>query len=198
MVSTPTKWSAPSADACTELTVLTCMSADAQNVSMEHPGLLTGRSPTPWTCVGRKGSDLVGLHQAPRFHAYFRHLVGRHVLLMSRVEWEQLSQILRPGELVEIDVSPTPNGAVMRGSRVVAVVATRQSSSAVVIEVSRHDPQDSPKTPINLDRYRRRRPPRFEHPQRIVSGWPDRRYSLSATPDSGLPWPAGQRFNLLA
>jgi hypothetical protein len=86
----------------------------------------------------------VGLHQAPRFHAYFRHLVGRHLLLMSRAEWELLSRMIRPGEFVEIDVSPTPIGAVMRGSRVVAVVATRQASSEVLIEVYRHDPQDAP------------------------------------------------------
>jgi hypothetical protein len=96
----------------------------------------------------------VGLHQAPRFHADFRHLVGRQVLLMSRMEWEQLGRIIRPGKLVEIDVSPTPIGAVMRGSRVVVVVATRQSSSEVVIEVYRYDPRDAPTNPINLDRYR--------------------------------------------
>jgi hypothetical protein len=70
------------------------------------------------------------------------------------MEWEQLGRIIRPGELVEIDVSPTPIGAVMRGSRVVVVVATRQSSSEVVIEVYRYDPRDAPTNPINLDRYR--------------------------------------------
>src|SRR5439155_23622739 len=58
------------------------------------------------------------------------------------------------GELLEIDVSPTPIGAVMRGSRVVAIVAERQSDSEVVIDVYRYDAQEAPQHRINLDRYR--------------------------------------------
>jgi hypothetical protein len=91
-------------------------------------------------------------HRAPRFHAYFSHLEGRPVMLMPRVEWELLGQ-MDAEELVEIDLSGTPIAGVTRDSRVEAVVAVRESSTEVVIEVYRHDPKDAP-TPINMDRYR--------------------------------------------
>ena len=94
------------------------------------------------------------MHEPPSFHAYFRHHVGRHVLFMSRAEWARLSRTIRPGELVEIEVSPTPIGAVMRGSRVVAIVAERHSDSDMVIDVYRYDPRAAPQNRINLDRYR--------------------------------------------
>jgi hypothetical protein len=95
----------------------------------------------------------VGLHQAPRFHAYFRHLLGRQVLLMARVEWEELKRAIQPGELVRIDLRPTPLASVMSGSSVLAVVAERLSPSEVVIEVYRNDPKDAP-TLIHRDTYR--------------------------------------------
>ena len=42
----------------------------------------------------------------------------------------------------------------MRGSRVVAIVAERQSEFEVVIDVYRYEPRDTPQNRINLDRYR--------------------------------------------
>jgi len=95
----------------------------------------------------------VGLHQAPRFHAYFRHLLARQVLLMARVEWEELKRAIQPGELVRIDLRPTPLASVMSGSSVLAVVAERLSPSEVVIEVYRNDPKDAP-TLSHRDTYR--------------------------------------------
>jgi len=49
----------------------------------------------------------VSLRQAPRFQAYFRHLEGREVMVMSRHDWERVSQ-LREGEMAQIDLKPTP------------------------------------------------------------------------------------------
>ena len=104
--------------------------------------------------AGAEGEVSCGVsRQAPRFHAYFSHLEGHHVLLMSRPDWEQLGRMIRPGELVEIELSPTPIAAVVQDSRVVAAVAERQSDSEVAIEVYRDDPRDAP-TPVNRDRYR--------------------------------------------
>jgi hypothetical protein len=92
-------------------------------------------------------------HRAPRFHAYFSHLEGRPVMLLPRVEWEELLGELDANELVEIDLSGTPIAGVTRDSRVEAVVAVRESRNEVVIDVYRNDPKDAP-TPINVDRYR--------------------------------------------
>src|SRR6266508_5402197 len=57
MSSTPTSWSAPSADTCMEQMARTCTSADARSASAERLGFATGRSPTPWTHVGRRESS---------------------------------------------------------------------------------------------------------------------------------------------
>ncbi len=72
-------------------------------------------------------------------------------MLMSRRDWEQLGQ-LREGDIAEIDLSTTPVAAVLQDDRVEAVVALRESSTKVVVEVYRKDPKDWP-TPINVDRY---------------------------------------------
>jgi hypothetical protein len=58
---------------------------------------------------------------------------------MARVEWEELKRAIQPGELVRIDLRPTPLASVMSGSSVLAVVAERLSPSEVVIEVYRND-----------------------------------------------------------
>jgi hypothetical protein len=73
-------------------------------------------------------------------------------MLMSRRDWEQLSQ-LREGDIAEIDLSTTPVAALLQDARVEAVVALRESSTEVVVEVYRKDSKDWP-TPINVDRYR--------------------------------------------
>ena len=92
------------------------------------------------------------LRQAPRFHAYFRYLEGRQVMLMSRRDWVHLSR-MEQGEIIEIGLSTTPIAGVTRNSLIEAIVAVRQSASEVLVEVYRYDPKDAP-TPINVDRYR--------------------------------------------
>jgi hypothetical protein len=94
----------------------------------------------------------MSLRQAPRFHAYFGHIEGREVMVMSRRDWQQVSQ-LREGEMTKIDLSTTPIADVARASRIKAAVVVRKSPVEVVVEVYRYDPNDMPK-PINLDRYR--------------------------------------------
>jgi hypothetical protein len=97
--------------------------------------------------------DPEDLRKAPRFHAYFKFLEGRRVLLMSRADWAQLSTMIRSEAPVEIELSSTPIATVMRDSTVVAVVAERRSETEVVIEVYRDDPKDAPAR-INRDAYR--------------------------------------------
>jgi len=94
----------------------------------------------------------MSLRQAPRFQAYFCHLEGREVMVMSRHDWQQANQ-LRKGEMAQIDLSTTPIAAVGRDSRIEAAVVVRKSPVEVVVEVYRYDPADMP-LPINLDRYR--------------------------------------------
>jgi hypothetical protein len=94
----------------------------------------------------------MSLRQAPRFQAWFSHLEGREVMVMSRHDWEQANQ-LREGEMVQIDLSTTPIANVARDSRIEAAVVVRKSPVEVVVEVYRYDPVDMP-LPINLDRYR--------------------------------------------
>jgi len=94
----------------------------------------------------------MSLRQAPRFQAYFSHIEGREVMVMSRRDWQQVSQ-LREGEMTKIDLSTTPIADVARASRIEAAVVVRKSPVEVVVEVYRCDPNDMPK-PINLDRYR--------------------------------------------
>jgi hypothetical protein len=94
----------------------------------------------------------VSLRQAPRFQAWFSHLEGREVMVMSRHDWEQANQ-LREGEMASINLSATPIANVGRGSRIEAAVVVRKSPVEVVVEVYRYDAVDMP-LPINLDRYR--------------------------------------------
>ncbi len=94
----------------------------------------------------------MSLRRAPRFQAYFRHLEGRDVMVMSRCDWEQVNQ-LREGDMAEIDLSAMPIADVAHDSRIEAAVAVRKSPVEVVVEVYRYDPVDMP-LPINLDRYR--------------------------------------------
>ena len=94
----------------------------------------------------------MSLRQAPRFQAWFSHLEGREVMVMSRRDWEQANQ-LSEGEMGQIDLSTTPIANVTRDSRIEAAVAVRTSPVEVVVEVYRYDPVDMP-LPINLDRYR--------------------------------------------
>ena len=94
----------------------------------------------------------MSLRQAPRFQAWFSHLEGREVMVMSRHDWEQANQ-LREGEMAQIDLSTTPIASVARDSRIEAAVVVRKSPVEVVVEVYRYDPVDMP-LPINLDRYR--------------------------------------------
>lgn len=94
----------------------------------------------------------MSLRQAPRFQAWFSHLEGREVMVMSRHDWEQANQ-LREGEMGQIDLSTTPIANVARDSRIEAAVVVRKSPVDVVVEVYRYDPVDMP-LPINLDRYR--------------------------------------------
>lgn len=93
----------------------------------------------------------MSLRQAPRFQAYFSRLEGREVMVMSRRDWEQASQ-LREGEMGPIDLRPTPIAGVARESRIQAAIVVRKSPVEVVVEVYRYDPVDMP-LPINLDRY---------------------------------------------
>jgi hypothetical protein len=94
----------------------------------------------------------MSLHQAPRFQAWFSHLEGREVMVMSRHDWEQANH-LREGEMGQIDLSTTPIANVARDSRIEAAVVVRKSPVEVVVEVYRYDPVDIP-LPINLDWYR--------------------------------------------
>ena len=94
----------------------------------------------------------MSLRQAPRFQAWFSHLEGREVMVMSRHDWEQANQ-LREGEMAQIDLSTTPIASVARDSRIEAAVVVRKSPVEVVVEFYRYDPVDMP-LPINLDRYR--------------------------------------------
>lgn len=110
-----------------------------------------GRSDCALCGPYRKGSDSVNLRQAPRFQAYFHHLEGREVMVMSRHEWEQSSR-LREGEMAQIALRPTPIAGVARDSRIEAAVLVRKSGVEVIVEVYRYDPVDMP-LPINLDRY---------------------------------------------
>src|SRR6267142_2594637 len=63
----------------------------------------------------------MSLRQAPRFQAYFSHIEGREVMVMSRRDWQQVSQ-LREGEMTKIDLSTTPIADVARASRIEAAV----------------------------------------------------------------------------
>ena len=92
------------------------------------------------------------LRQAPRFQAYFSHIEGRDVMVMSRRDWQQVNQ-LREGDMAKIDLSTTPIGGVASDSRIEAAVVVRESPVEVVLEVYRYDRVDMP-LPINLDRYR--------------------------------------------
>ena len=94
----------------------------------------------------------MSLRQAPRFQAYFSHIEGRDVMVMSRREWQRANQ-LREGGMAKIDLSTTPIGGVASDSRIEAAVVVRESPVEVVLEVYRYDPVDIP-LPINLDRYR--------------------------------------------
>ena len=94
----------------------------------------------------------MSLRQAPRFQAWFNHLEGREVMVMSRHGWEQANEV-REGEMAPIDLSRTPIASVARDSRIEAAVVVRKSPVEVVVEVYRYDPVDIP-LPINLDRYR--------------------------------------------
>ncbi len=94
----------------------------------------------------------MSLRQAPRFQAYFTHLEGREVMVMSRREWQQVN-LLREGDMAKIDLSTTPIAEVARDSRIEAAVVVRKSPVEVAVEVYRYDPVDMP-LPINLDRYR--------------------------------------------
>jgi len=94
----------------------------------------------------------MSLRQAPRFQAYFSHIEGRDVMVMSRREWQRANQ-LREGGMAKIDLSTTPIGGVASDSRIEAAVVVRESPVEVVLEVYRYDPVDMP-LPINLDRYR--------------------------------------------
>ena len=94
----------------------------------------------------------MSLRQAPRFQAYFSHLEGREVMVMSRRDWAQVNQ-LREGDMAKIDLSTTPIADVARDSRIEATVVVRKSLVEVVVEVYRYDPVDMP-LPMNLDRYR--------------------------------------------
>lgn len=93
----------------------------------------------------------MSLRQALRFQAYFSHIEGRDVMVMSRRDWQQVNQ-LREGDMAKIDLSTTPIGGVASDSRIEAAVVVRESPVEVVLEVYRYDPVD--KLPINLDRYR--------------------------------------------
>ena len=55
----------------------------------------------------------MSLRQAPRFQAWFSHLEGREVMIMSRRDWEPANR-LRECEMGQIDLSPTPIADVMR------------------------------------------------------------------------------------
>ena len=94
----------------------------------------------------------MSLRQAPRFQAWFSHLEGREVMVMSRHEWEQANQ-LREGEMAQIDLRLTPIANVGRDSRIEAAVVVRKSPVEVAVDIFRYDPVDMP-LPINLDRYR--------------------------------------------
>ena len=94
----------------------------------------------------------MSLRQAPGFQAWFSHIEGREVMVMSRRDWEHANQ-LREGEMGQIDLSTTPIANVARDSRIEAAVVVRKSPVEVVVEVYRYDPVDMP-LPINLDRYR--------------------------------------------
>ena len=94
----------------------------------------------------------MSLRQARGFQAWFSHLEGREVMVMSRRDWEQASR-LPEGEMDQIDLRPTPIADVTRDSRIEAAVAVRKSPVEVVVEVYRYDPVDMPCS-INLDRYR--------------------------------------------
>jgi hypothetical protein len=94
----------------------------------------------------------MSLRQAPRFQAYFSHIEGRDVMVMSRREWQRANQ-LREGGMAKIDLSTTPIGGVASDSRIEAAVVVRESPVEAVLEVYRYDPVDMP-LPINLDRYR--------------------------------------------
>jgi len=109
----------------------------------------------------------MSLRQAPRFQAYFSHIEGRDVMVMSRREWQRANQ-LREGGMVNIDLSTTPIGGVASDSRIEAAVVVRESPVEVVLEVYRYDPVDMP-LPINLDRYRvwERLPPHRNFAQRV-------------------------------
>ena len=89
--------------------------------------------------------------EAPRFHAYFQHLEGRRVLLMSRQVWEQM-KAHHAGGFVEIDILLTPIASITNKSQFIASVGKRRSDYEAVIEVYRLDPKDDP-NPINVDRY---------------------------------------------
>ncbi len=101
--------------------------------------------------VTGRNSDSVKLRQAPRFHAYFRRLEGREVMVMSRHDWEQASR-LRELEMAQIDLKPTPIAGVAEVSQIEAAVVVRKSPIEVVVEIYRYDAVDLP-LPINLDRY---------------------------------------------
>jgi hypothetical protein len=93
----------------------------------------------------------MSLRQAPRFQAYFSHIEGRDVMIMSRRDWQQVNQ-LREGDMAKIDLGTTPIAEVARDSRIEAAVVVRKSPVEAVVEVYRYDPADMP-APINLDRY---------------------------------------------
>ena len=124
----------------------------------------------------------MSLRQAPRFQAWFSHLEGREVMVMSRHDWEQANQ-LPEGEMGQIDLSSTPIANVARDSRIEAAVVVRTSPTEVVVEVYRYDPVDIP-LPINLDRYRvwERLPP-----HRNLAAMSTRR-PLKTTPTCEVSW----------
>ena len=84
----------------------------------------------------------MSLRQAPRFQAWFSHLEGREVMVMSRHDWEQANQ-LPEGEMGQIDLSSTPIANVARDSRIEAAVVVRTSPTEVVVEVYRYDPVEA-------------------------------------------------------
>ena len=84
---------------------------------------------------------------APRFRAYLDRTKG--ALVLERSEWERL--LGHEEELVEIDLSATPMGAILTAVDVVATFAERTEGDSI-ITIVRKDPADHP-TELNLDKY---------------------------------------------
>jgi hypothetical protein len=85
---------------------------------------------------------------APRFRAYLDHTIG--ALVIERSEWIRL--LTYEDQLVEIDLTETPMGAILSASEVVATFAERTPDGKAIITIVRNDPDDFPK-PFNLYKY---------------------------------------------